>query len=227
VAVVVLGASGRTGRLIVSHVFAAGHPVVAVVRRADVASSVTGLGRPSGPGAEEVHPVVADLLGDRGTLSAIFEGHEAVINAAGSYEVDGDADRINSDGAVAAVEAAKSAGVSRFIHLSCMFADRSDEAPEFLRPMLAAKRDAEQAVRESGLDWTIVRPGPLADTGIVGHITLGRHLDDTTPISREDVAAVVGSSLFFDLTAGYEFDVTGGNTPLLQSFQTLLAAPPD
>jgi uncharacterized protein YbjT (DUF2867 family) len=226
VAVVVLGSSGRTGRLIVSHAFAAGHPVVAVVRRRELAATVTGLGRPTGPGAEEVQPVVADLLGDGPLLSGIFEGHEAVINAAGSYEVDGAADRVNFAGAVAAIEAAKAAGVPRFIHVSCMFADRPDEAPDFLRPMLAAKRDAEQAVRESGLAWTIVRPGPLADAGIVGHVSLAPHLDRTAPISREDVAAVVGSCLFFDKTAGYGFDVSGGSIPLLDAFQTLLSAPP-
>lgn len=221
----VLGASGRTGRFVSSHLFASGHDVLGIVRRAETIGDVGGLGRPTGPGAKGVQVAVVDLLGDRDALLEAITGSDAVINAAGSYDPEATGPSVDREGAIAAIEAARSAGIGRFIQISSMYADRPDDGPEFLRTVLRAKHDSDAALQASGLDWTIVRPGGLVDTGLTGQVTVSRRLEAPGQISREDVAAVVGSCLTMPRTVGFAFDVIGGQTPLLTALDDLTEKP--
>jgi len=224
--VCVVGAAGRTGRIIASHLYASDHPVRGLVRSEESTQVVFDLRLGKGPGARAIQPVVADVLGDRDHLVELFRDCEAVVNATGASEPAASGPDVNRDGAIAVIEAARAAGVRRLLHLSCMYADRPAEAPDSLRPTCAAKHDAEQAVRDSDLDWTIVRPGPLEDSGPAGQLSLGVHLHDPDPVSREDVAAVFGSCLALHETIGYAFDVAGGTTYLLSALDVLLGRRP-
>lgn len=221
----VLGASGRTGRFVSSHLFASGHDVLGIVRREETIGDVGGLGRPTGPGAEGVHAVVVDLLGDRDALIEAITGSDAVINAAGSYDPDTTGRSVDREGAIAAIEAARTAGIPRYIQISSMYADRPAEGPEFLGAVLSAKHDSDAALQRSGLDWTIVRPGGLVDTGLTGQVSVASNLPEPGQISREDVAAIVGSCLAMPRTIGYAFDVIGGQTPMLLALENLTAEP--
>jgi uncharacterized protein YbjT (DUF2867 family) len=223
VIVSVLGASGRTGRFVSSHLFASGHDVLGIVRRPETIADVGGLGRPTGPGAEGVHAVVVDLLGDRAGIVEAITGSDAIINAAGSYDPEAAGPTVDREGAIAAIEAAKQAGVSRFIQISSMYADHPGDGPEFLRGVLRAKHDSDTALQDSGLDWTIVRPGGLTDSGLTGQVTIAAHLTDSGVISREDVAAIAGSCLAMPRTIGFAFDVVAGQTPLLVALDALTA----
>ncbi len=63
--------------------------------------------------------------------------------------------RVNVDGTRALVDACSAAGVRRFLHVSSI----AVSYPELAHyPYARSKRDAEQVVRESGLEWTIARP---------------------------------------------------------------------
>lgn len=221
----VLGASGRTGRFVSSHLFASGHDVLGIVRRAETMGDVGGLGRATGPGAKGVQAVVVDLLGDRGALVEAITGSDAIINAAGSYDPEATGRSVDREGAIAAIEAAGAAGVGRFIQISSMYADRPDDGPEFLRQVLLAKHDSDAALQASGLDWTIVRPGGLVDTGLTGQVAVAERLDVPGQISREDVAAVASSCLTMPRTIGYAFDVIAGQVPLLTALDDLTDKP--
>jgi uncharacterized protein YbjT (DUF2867 family) len=76
-----------------------------------------------------------------------------------------------------------------------------------------AKRDADIALRESGLDWTILRPGRLTDDPGTGLVTLGDSLG-RGDIPRADVAAVVVAALDNPRSIGRQWDVVGGQTPV-------------
>jgi len=120
----------------------------------------------------------------------------------------------------------RTAGVRRLIHLSCMYAHRPDDAPAALAPVWAAKREAEAVVEDSELDWTTVRADPLVDSGAAGQLSLATHLNTLDPVSREDVAAVIGSCIALEETAGKAFDVAGGTTYLLTGLNVITGRHP-
>ncbi len=178
-----------------------------------------------GPGAQIITPVVGDVL-DADGLVELFRGCEAVVNATGSPEPGPAGRDVDRDGTAAVIRGMGTAGVRRLIHLSCMYAHRPADAPAAFAPVWAAKRNAEEAVKDSDLDWTIVRAGPLVDSGAAGQLSLAAHLDTLDPVSREDIAAVIGSCIAIKETTGHDFDVTGGTTYLLTALDVVTGRRP-
>lgn len=220
--VIVLGATGRTGSFVASHLFAAEHTVFALLRDEKDAEDVHRLGRLSHPSAGNgVQPVMADMLGDHDALVEVFRGCDAIVNAAGGTDLHPTGPVVDREGAIAAMEAAKDAGVKRFVQISAMYADRPGEAPEQVRGLLAAKGDADKALVRSGLDWTIIRPGGLSDSVLTGQVSAARRLSEPGDIPREDVAAIAATCLAWDTTVGLGFDVVAGSTPILRALATL------
>lgn len=98
---------------------------------------------------------IEGTLADPAALAMLAEGADAVLHIAGAVNVptrEAFAEA-NIAGTQAVVDAARAAGVRRFIHVSSLAARE---------PGLSAygwsKAGAEEVVRQSGLDWTIVRP---------------------------------------------------------------------
>lgn len=98
---------------------------------------------------------VQGTLADPAALARLVDGADAVLHIAGAVNVPTRADfaLANFDGTQAVVDAAKAAGVRRFVHVSSLAARE---------PALSdygwSKAGAEEVVKASGLDWTIVRP---------------------------------------------------------------------
>ena len=224
--VTVLGASGRTGSYVASHLFAAQHQVFGGVRRAESADGVQALAvrshNTAGPG---VRPVVVDLLGPVDELRDRLGRSEVVVNATGTTDPRMGGPRVDREGTINAVRAAEAAGVRRFLQISAMYADRPEDGPETLREVLQAKRDGDEAVQASGMDWTIVRPGRLVDETLTGQISLARSLPDGGAIPREDVAALVATCLIWPPTVGLAFDVVSGTTPILEALAQFAPLP--
>src|SRR4029450_2919276 len=72
------------------------------------------------------------------------------------------------------MEAARDLGVARFVIVSSIGTHDAAGAAEAMRPYLQAKRDADDALKQSGLDWTIVKPGHLTDTPGSGRVRVDR-----------------------------------------------------
>jgi len=72
----------------------------------------------------------------------------------------------------------------------------------------------------------VVRAGPLVDSGAAGQLSLATHLDTLDPVFREDVAAVIGSCIALEETAGKAFDVVGGTTYLLTGLNVITGRQP-
>lgn len=220
--VLVLGASGRTGSYVASHLFAAEHTVFALVRDPTSSAGVQRLGRLSHPGAGPgVQPVVGDLLGESDRLGEVLRGCDAVVNAAGGTDLDPTGPSVDREGAIAAINAARAAGVQRFVQISSMYADRPAQGPEQIRGLLAAKGESDTALIRSGLDWTIIRPGGLSDSVLTGQVRMERQLPESGPIPREDVAAIAATCLAWPASIGLAFDVIAGSTPILQALARL------
>ena len=82
------------------------------------------------------------------------------------------------------------AGVRRYVMVSAIGADRPDDWSEEMRPYYEAKAGADERLAESGLDYTIVRPGGLTDDPGTGRVTVGT-ASTTRTFPRDDVAAVL------------------------------------
>src|SRR5438093_6545980 len=143
---VVLGATGGTGRLVVAQVLAAGHTVTALVRSPEKLT----LTNPN-------FRVIAGQATDPSAVSRAFDGADAVISA-----LSGNGSVI-SESTQAIVEAAHKAGVIRAIVLSSFLVelDRFNFVTRLLtglaiNSMIKDKSAEEKALRDSDLDWTIV-----------------------------------------------------------------------
>lgn len=190
--VVVLGAAGRTGRLIVAEALRRGHQVTAAVRNP---ASV-----PAAPGLRVERADVRDA----DSLRAVIQGHDAVVCAIGA--AGRKADNLYSDGARATVSAMRATGVTRLLAITSVGV-RSDDPHHawwyrgLIRPigadLYADMARMERIVRDSDLDWTFVRPTYLQDREPTGSY---RAVDNSTPqggwrITRIDVARFIVEEL--------------------------------
>src|ERR1700761_5062166 len=162
-----------------------------------------------------VEPVIADLESESDIASAI-RGADAVVFAAGAGPGSGDARKKTVDlgGAVKLIEAAKAEGVSRYLIVSSMCAEKAPaDGAEGFGAYLQAKFEADEAVRASGLDYTVVRPGGLTDDPGTGLVRIAA-ATGRGKVPRADVAAVFVACLDTPSTIGKSFDLISGTTPI-------------
>ena len=89
---------------------------------------------------------------------------------------------------------------------------------EVWRAYVEAKRDADAALRNSGLDWTIIRPGRLTDDPGTGTVSLGSDIP-RGDVPRTDVAAVLAVVLDVGEPIRRQWNVVAGDTPVAEAVQ--------
>ncbi|MFW7415374.1 SDR family oxidoreductase [Demequina sp. SO4-18] len=146
-----------------------------------------------------------------------FEGCDAVVFAAGGGP-DGDIDRkrtVDLEGSLKSIAGAKAAGIDRFVQVSAIGVDNPvpDDTEPVWKAYVDAKRDADAALRDSGLTWTIVRPGGLTDGAATGKIALSETVD-RGQIPRADVAHLLADCLDQPATAGKQWEAVSGETSI-------------
>ncbi|KAL6751857.1 hypothetical protein V8C86DRAFT_2768786 [Haematococcus lacustris] len=206
--VFVAGATGNTGRRVVQELRLAGFNVLAGTRDAKKAAGL-GLGLDAG-----VTVVTADVLQGASQLEAALGDAQAVICATGytGFNPQGFG-RVDETGTKALVDAAKARGVAKFVLVSSLLTNaqavgQADNPNyKFLNlfgQVLDHKLVAEQYLRASGLDYTIIRPGGLTNDPPekVGNLVarpedslFGLETDPGRRISRDTVAAVAVAAL--------------------------------
>jgi uncharacterized protein YbjT (DUF2867 family) len=155
-------------------------------------------------------------------LAPFVEGADAVVFAAGAGPGSG-AERkrtVDLGGAVKLIDAAKAAGIRRYVMLSAIGSGRPDRWSEQMRPYYEAKTEADERVAAAGLDHTIVRPGGLTDDAGTGRVSVGDDLGSGS-VSRDDVAATLAAVLATDSTIGVAFDLLEGDTPVDEAVRSL------
>ena len=180
--IVVLGATGGTGRLVVEQALAAGHTVAALVR-SPVKVAVRN---------PNLHVVVGQAT-DPSAVARALDRADALISTLGG------GGSVISDSTRAIVEGAREAGVSRVILLSSFLVERDRFNPvtrlltgAAMGSMIKDKSAGEKALRESNLDWTIVYASSLTDGPGGGHVAVLTESARWTlshRIARADVAA--------------------------------------
>ena len=214
--VAVVGGHGQIARLLHPLLVEAGRQPVALVRSDDQKAAVEELG---------AHARHLDIeRQDGASFGAAFGGCDAVVFAAGGGP-DGNVERkrsVDLEGALKSIEGARVAGISRFVMVSAISVDEPlpEDASPVWRAYVEAKRDADEALRASGLDWTILRPGRLTDDVGSGLVALGDVGREDVP--REDVAAVIAAVLDDDRTHGCQWNLVGGLVPVADAIEAAL-----
>ena len=207
--VLIAGAHGKTARRLTRMLVEDGHEVRGLVRKEEQAGDVE---------ADGAEPVLVDLEAEEveGGIESAVEGCDAVVFAAGAGPGSGDArkETIDYGGAAKLVEAAEGRGVSRYLMLSAMGASDPEAGSEGMRPYLRAKARADERVAESGLDYTIIRPGGLTEDEGTGNIEAAGSLGRRGEIPREDVARTFAVALEDENTFYKTFEILSGDTPI-------------
>lgn len=175
----VVGANGQIGRQFCELARDAGEPIKAMVR--DEAQQAW---------FEErgIVSVVADLEGD---FHHAFDGCAQVLFAAGSGPDTGPDKTLMVDlfGATRVADKASELGLERMLLISALRAENPLDAPEKLRPYMAAKFAADAYLRAAGVSHLIVKPGRLTDEPASQRIATSlEETDGTNQVSRANVA---------------------------------------
>ncbi|PYC68440.1 NAD-dependent epimerase [Micromonospora arborensis] len=186
--IVVLGANGGTGRRLVQQALDAGHDVRAVTRQPESFPV-------KGPGLEVV---AADV-----TVDAPVDGADVVLSTLG-VPFSRQPVLVYSRSTATILAAMRGAGVRRLVVVSSSATEPHRHAEggfllnRVIQPLVTATigkstyddmRVMERLVRDSNLDWTIVRPSGLFDSASVTRYRLSENCADGIFTSREDLAA--------------------------------------
>jgi uncharacterized protein YbjT (DUF2867 family) len=200
--ILVFGGNRGTGLEIVRGLRARGEQVTVAVRPTSDTRALRDLG---------VASVLADAF-DPGQIQAAFaaQRYAAVVSTLGGGPAD-KARRPDLEGNRNAIEGARAAGVRRFVLISVIGAgDSRATAPapsrRFLETVMNLKSQAEDHLRASDLDHTIIRPGGLGDVKATGTAVLADDPRAFSYISRTDLADLVVQALGDPTTIGKTYN---------------------
>ncbi|WP_166263546.1 SDR family oxidoreductase [Marinobacter caseinilyticus] len=210
--VFIAGANGQIGQHLLREIADSDHGARALVRHLDQGPELQQLGA--------TETVLGDLEQD---CREAMKGCDAVIFTAGSGPHTGPEKTIavDQDAAIRLMDTAKAMGIKRFIMVSSMRAEEPDKGPEKLRHYLRAKHNADEHLKNSGLNYTIVRPGQLTNEEGTGKVSVSARLADFGKIPRQDVARVLLAVLDSDNVTNRVFDVVSGDTPVAEALAKL------
>lgn len=206
--VTIAGAHGQIAILLIPKLLSRGHSVRGIIRnKMEHAADLRRLG---------AEPIRCDLEQNEDLSEAAGET-DAILFAAGAGPGSG-AERkwtVDRDGAIKLMNAAKENNISRYILVSAMGLD-TPRGSDVFREYQKAKAEADNALKNSGLDYTILKPGRLTDESGIGRVSLGAGLE-RGEIPREDVAEALVHILESPETAGLTLDIVSGETPILEA----------
>ncbi|MFT6946919.1 MAG: hypothetical protein ACJARP_001339 [Vicingaceae bacterium] len=201
--ILVAGANGTTGRIIVTLLSESdSYRPVAMVRKQEQKDHFE---------KEGISTVLGDLEGD---VSFAVKNVDKVIFAAGSKgkNVIG----VDQEGAKRLTDAAKRYGAKKFVMLSTMGAD-NPAVSENLEDYLSAKQNADDYLKVSGLNYTIVRSGALTDEEGTGKIELKEKINTHGSITRSDVAKTLVEVLKDAVKENHVFEILAGETLIINA----------
>lgn len=204
--ILVIGANGGVGSKLVNQLKEDQVDFTAGVRKEEQESALKDQG---------VNAILIDVEKDSiDDLTEKFKGFDKVIFSVGSGGSTG-ADKtiiVDLDGAVKTIKASKEAGIKHYVMVSTYDSRREAfDASGDLKPYTIAKHYADDYLRTSNLNYTIVHPGSLTDDAGTGKIEADLYFDKPGSIPREDVATVLKEVVTSDGFNNQEFQILSGN----------------
>ena len=198
----VIGGTGTLGRQIVRRALDEGHEVYCLVRSFQRGGFLREWGA----------QLLRGNLCSPQTLPPALEGVEAVIDAATARPTDA-IDKVDWEGKVNLIKAAKAAGVSRYIFISILNAEKYPDVP-----LMNIKHCTEKFLAESGLNYTILRPCGFLQ-GLIGQYAIPILekqgiwvMNGAAPIAymnTQDIARFAVAALSNDDTVNRSFPLAG------------------
>lgn len=210
-----IGAAGGVGIKLAASLVAAGDQVTGMHRKAEQGELIRAAGATA---------VTGDLISDSvDQLAAAFAGHDVVVFSAGAHGTGQEQTRlIDGEGLKKSVEAAKLAGISRFVLVSVfMDAARGVSGSEGFENYMRVKREADVYLVASGLDYFIVRPGTLTNEPGSGEVTAGLALT-YGDVARENVATFIFHVLKTPALNNEIIELVDGTTPAVHAVKQLV-----
>lgn len=213
----VAGATGETGRRIVQELVNRNIPVRAMVRNLDTARSLL---------PAEAELVVGDVLDPASLTAAMGDstvllcatGAKPSFDPAGPYKVD-------YEGTKNLVNAAKTKGIEHFVFVSSLCVSQFFHPLNLFFLILVWKKQAEEYLQNSGLTYTIVRPGGLKNEDAVIPVVMSRA--DTLfegSIPRSLVAKTCVEALFLPSARNKVVEIVANADQPEKSFDELFAS---
>ncbi|MGV9825429.1 MULTISPECIES: SDR family oxidoreductase [unclassified Gordonia (in: high G+C Gram-positive bacteria)] len=208
--VIIIGGHGKVALRLARILADRGDKVTSVIRSEAQSDDVTAAG---------ATPLVADVEKlDVAGLASVLAGQEAVVWSAGAGG--GEASRtyaVDRDAAIRSMDAAQSAGVRRYIMVSYFGAGPDHGVPED-DPFYAyaeSKAQADEYLKGTDLDWTILGPSRLTDDPGTGRIDV-THKGTWTKgsASRDNVAQVAAAVIAEPSTTGMFIEFNDGDLPI-------------
>lgn len=207
--VLVAGANGTTGKQVVNLLKNSQYfNPIAMVRKESQLEQFKN---------ENIDTVLGDLTKD---LTHVVKNVDKVVFAAGSggqnvFEVD-------QEGAKRLIDVSKMANVNKFVMLSSMGANTPAKF-EGLKDYMKAKQNADKHLRESDLNYAIIRPGTLKNGEGKGKIEIAENeLNKQGEISRADVAQTLVRALHDDAPKNKTFEILEGETLIGKAFEVAM-----
>ncbi len=191
--VLVAGATGRAGRLVVQELLKRGYTVKALMVPPFDSPQTSGL-----TGVEFVEGNLASVA----ALEKAMEGVQCVISAIGSKKPFSkvENDKIDNMGNQNLARAAKARGLKHIVVISSVGAGNSRDAVSCMYkwPMMSvlkAKSRSEAFIQSCGIDYTIIRPGGYTDKDISDEIAFGEGGKISGLVKRSQIARVCVDAL--------------------------------
>ena len=211
----IIGGHGKVALVLAQLLKTGGNDVTSIFRNPDHTDDVENTG---------ASPVVADVEQlSVAQLADLLEGQDAVVWSAGAGG--GSPERtyaVDRDAAIRAMDAAVMAGAKRFVMVSYFGAGQDHGVPEDdpFHAYAQAKADADDHLRASSLDWTIVGPGALTEDEATGRIDVSEgERDGEHRTSRANVALVVAAVLDDPSTIGKTIEFSDGHTLITEALE--------
>jgi len=202
--ILVAGGTGRTGRIIVEKLRQQGFTTHVLVRDIDSGKALLGEG------------VIFHQTDVRNlqTLEGVMQNIDALISAVGSQTPVGKncPKRVDFQGVANLLNTAKMHRVQRFILISSLAVTRPNHPLNCFGKVLDWKLKGEEVVRNSGLNYVILRPGGLKDTpGGTGQLVFDQDDNILGTISREDIAEICVKALVIPNIQKVTFEIIEGD----------------
>lgn len=210
--VIVIGGHGKVAQISTPLLIDDGYEVTSVIRNPDQVPDIEALG--ATPAVYDIASLSTEQFAD------LLSAHDAVIWSAGAGG--GSPERtyaIDRDAAITSIAAAEQAGVKRYVMVSYFGAGHDHGVPEdhSFFAYAESKAAADEALRASNLEWTVL--GPSALTLNEGQDSIDTTADKAGEVARATVANVIAQAVFNEATVGRMINFNEGNTPIAEALK--------
>lgn len=211
--VLIIGAHGKVGHLLIGELQSRNIDFVAGLRSQEQIKAYN---------ENNIETQFIDLTASLDNIKDSIEasGADVIVFTAGAGGAGSDLTlEIDLDGAIKTMMVAEAIGIKRYIMVSSVFSDnRSKWDASGIKPYMIAKHYADDHLRGSNLDYTIIHPGSLTNEDGTGKIKL-LNSNEVDSIPRVDVARTLALIIQNPSTIGKEYTFASGDQPEEEIFR--------